>query len=660
MAPHRGTIRGRKETGGLGRAVNTERTAATPAWIGLAVFALALSVRLAYLYDSSDNPTFLVPIVDSHTYDGLARDFVAGKGMTEGFFWQSFFYPLFLSIVYMLTDCSIVWVKVVQALVGAFTCLLVYRVGVTALERRTGILAGLLCACYGPLVFFEGELLAEGWATFWSVVLLLCLVRRGRASGPRSFSIGMFGALTCISRGPFLLFVASAFAWEVLRTYRGTRRRLDALNAMIWLSAGFLLVSAPIAIQSYRVTGRFGILPANGPLNLYIGNNPQVCRTLTARPGPSYDLLQMLPEQHGITGPALKRRFYYRLVWDYAIHHPFSFGMGLADKAVQFVSSREIPNSLTMYLFRRWSPLLSALVWKVGKFGFPFGLLFPLAVVGLVACARRLPAPLWLLLLLYPLGIIMVHVNDRYRVPVAPALCLLAAAGCWSMVDMLRRRRWRSASTSFASVTVMACLISLAGPFCLEDLPYEAEMHGFLGSTYWEQHKNIAKARVALQQAIELDPDYAEAYYNRGTICAETGDFAGAMRNYTRAIELKPYYAKAYMNRGNTHYWLQEYDRALADYDQTLALAPAWGLAYCNRGAARHKLGLYAGAIEDYTRGIQLMPDHADAYHNRARSYCSLKEYDKAWADIEKCRQLGGRPDPEFLKTLTQASGRPE
>ncbi|MCJ7691968.1 MAG: hypothetical protein MUO22_00945, partial [Sedimentisphaerales bacterium] len=75
-------------------------------WVAIAVFLLALLVRGVYLFQSSDNPTFNLPIVDSMTYDGLARSLAEGEPMTAEFFWQQFFYPFFLSVVYFLSNSS--------------------------------------------------------------------------------------------------------------------------------------------------------------------------------------------------------------------------------------------------------------------------------------------------------------------------------------------------------------------------------------------------------------------------------------------------------------------------------------------------------------------------------------------------------------------------
>ena len=66
-------------------------------WQAAFVFILALAVRMVYLFESTDNPTFFAPIVDSLRYNGLARDIAAGKTLTDSLFWQPPFYPLFLS-----------------------------------------------------------------------------------------------------------------------------------------------------------------------------------------------------------------------------------------------------------------------------------------------------------------------------------------------------------------------------------------------------------------------------------------------------------------------------------------------------------------------------------------------------------------------------------
>ena len=51
-----------------------------------------------------------------------------------------------------------------------------------------------------------------------------------------------------------------------------------------------------------------------------------------------------------------------------------------------------------------------------------------------------------------------------------------------------------------------------------------------------------------MEKAIELDPDNGILYYNLGVIYAEQGEFELAKEKYNQAIELIPDYVDAYLN----------------------------------------------------------------------------------------------------------------
>ena len=56
---------------------------------------------------------------------------------------------------------------------------------------------------------------------------------------------------------------------------------------------------------------------------------------------------------------------------------------------------------------------------------------------------------------------------------------------------------------------------------------------------------------------------------------------------------------------------------------------------------------------------IEIKPDLAQAYNNRAASYYYLKQYDRAWANVALCRKVGGSPNAELVRLLTEAAGPP-
>ena len=92
----------------------------------------------------------------------------------------------------------------------------------------------------------------------------------------------------------------------------------------------------------------------------------------------------------------------------------------------------------------------------------------------------------------------------------------------------------------------------------------EAAIHNNRGLAYGEKG-DYERAIEALTKAIELNPNYAIAYYNRGLACGEKGDYERAIKNYSTAIDLQPDLAEAHYNRGEAWLHLKEWEKAKSD-----------------------------------------------------------------------------------------------
>ena len=66
-------------------------------------------------------------------------------------------------------------------------------------------------------------------------------------------------------------------------------------------------------------------------------------------------------------------------------------------------------------------------------------------------------------------------------------------------------------------------------------------------------------------EAVALNPDYAEAYNNRGVAYEKKGDLDLAIQDYDKAIALRPDLAETYCRRGVTWLVLKEWDKARSD-----------------------------------------------------------------------------------------------
>jgi tetratricopeptide (TPR) repeat protein len=76
--------------------------------------------------------------------------------------------------------------------------------------------------------------------------------------------------------------------------------------------------------------------------------------------------------------------------------------------------------------------------------------------------------------------------------------------------------------------------------------------------------------------AINLDSKYVQAFYNRALARAQKGDIKGSIEDNTRVIELTPNNAEAYFNRGAAYWKEQNYDLTIADFQKASSLNPAY------------------------------------------------------------------------------------
>ncbi len=579
----------------------------------LIVFSVALGIRLLYLVQASDSPSFLMPLVDSEVYDRAARAFAAGEGFSEAFFYQPFLYPFFLGLVYAISGSSIVVAKVVQAVIGAAACGLACGLANRLFDRTTGVVAGTLIAVYGPLVFFDGELLATGLAAMWSVVLLwLFIVAIEERATWQYAALGCCSALAVITRPTFLPFVFVATLWVVWVLAR--RERAALARAVVPMVVGFALVTLPVAWLCHGATGRFSFLPASGGLNLHIGNNPSPCNTLTTRPGQEWRDLVTEPARAGAEGLWETDRFFRDQFEQFVQDDPVAFAEGIGVKSLQFLSSREIPRNLDIYLFRQWSSILRVLVWKAGAFGFPFGVLLPLAAVGLVSGWRRLPVPFALFLVLYPLAVVAVFVSARYRAPVVPVLAVVAAAGVMWLIRSFEVDRTRNLVVAGVVIATAFAVSVIPGPFCQEaDLESE---YWFVVAAAELRNGDRGGAAESMRQAVELDPGYFEARYQLGSLLLEMGEVDEAAVHLESAVALRPDYALNHRELGTALGRLGRLDEARLHLERALILMPDDIRALNSLGALSAREGDLVTARALFERALSIDPEFDAAREN--------------------------------------------
>ena len=108
-------------------------------------------------------------------------------------------------------------------------------------------------------------------------------------------------------------------------------------------------------------------------------------------------------------------------------------------------------------------------------------------------------------------------------------------------------------------------------------------------------------AAVAVMVALTATWEGRDAggYFERAENFAFRGRFSEAMADYTRAIELTPDFSEAYRKRAVAHMNLTEYDLAIADQNEAIRFNPNHARAYYDRGIAHYFLKHHEAACRN-------------------------------------------------------------
>ncbi len=155
--------------------------------------------------------------------------------------------------------------------------------------------------------------------------------------------------------------------------------------------------------------------------------------------------------------------------------------------------------------------------------------------------------------------------------------------------------------------------------------------------------KDPFKAIDLLDQAIELNEDYADAYLERGKRKIDIEDVDEIRVNYHYAIadlneyiSLRPKNPVAFAERGYAYRKLDRDSNALADYNRAIRLDAKYADAYLGRAWVKMKMEEYDAALKDLEKAVQTQPDFAEAYYWQGNIHYGLGEYEASVAALDK------------------------
>jgi Flp pilus assembly protein TadD/4-amino-4-deoxy-L-arabinose transferase-like glycosyltransferase len=578
----------------------------------LGVFALGLGVRLLYLAQIRSSPAFSLLLVDSQGYDAWARRLAAGDWLGSGVFYQAPLYPYFLGLVYALLGTDLLVVRLVQALLGAVSCVLLAGATARFLDRRTGVLAGALLAVSPAVVFSEG-LVQKSVLDVFFLCLLLFALARALGTGDRApwlFTGLAFGGLV-LTRENAAVFAPLLAACPWGGASQGTPRR-GRLPALALLALGVALALAPVAIRNKVAGGELFLTTSQLGPNLYIGNNPQSRGTYAPLRFGREEPASEQQDARELAEAALGRRLtpaevsaYWRgRALDFVRSAPGSWLRLMGRKILLTLNTAELPDAYDQYTFGDWSPLLR---W-LGRL-FPFGLLLALAVAGM-ALARprwRVLWPLAALAGLYAASVALFYVFSRYRLPLVPLLVPFAALFLAEAASALRRRAVRPLALPLAAGAAAAVI----GFWPLADRSqFRAAMLTNIANTLIFKLDRSGEAVPYLEEVLRLQPGFAPfAYFNLGAAYEKLGRPEEALPPLLRAAAQDPSDPHACLFIGRILKARGQTAEALSWFRRGLQADPRQPTLLLELGTALLESGDVPGAVATFERARAAYPD---------------------------------------------------
>jgi len=143
-------------------------------------------------------------------------------------------------------------------------------------------------------------------------------------------------------------------------------------------------------------------------------------------------------------------------------------------------------------------------------------------------------------------------------------------------------------------------------------------VHTFAGG----RRDQLPAAAAALDEAIRLDPDYARAHLNLGSVYGELGQYEKAIPSFERYQELEPNRIEGWLNLGQAYLRVRppRIAEAIDVLQQALDMEPknamarqTLALAYAARAIDAMNRGAFDVAIPDLERAVELAPDFTEA-----------------------------------------------
>jgi tetratricopeptide (TPR) repeat protein len=633
--------------------VQTAEPGPAPQWLHYwwaIVLVVASAARLVLFAQFGHAPFANSLFLDSALYDKWAASILKGHAISDG---RPFFiepgYAYFLAGIKLLHGGTAM-VRMLQSVIGIGTCLFTGLIAKRIGGERAALLAGLIAALYLPLMYFEQLVLKTTVEVFLTVVTVwFFLTLTDKPSPIGALIVGLLLGATFLVRGNVLILVPIFIAGFFLIAKKRQEMRPLVLSGL--LLAGIAPVLIGVSVRNYQADREPGFMTSNSGINFYIGNsvtsNGTVPEFKFLRYDPDYEESDSQAEAARRAGRKLTAseasNVWWSQTWREIGDDPGHWLSLLGTKIMLVLNYYEFTDNESMYFVNKYVPMLK---WPLPG----FWLALPLGFAGIVyvTALRRTPAGLSLaaVIVLQLLGVVAFHFAERYRLGSVP---FMIALGAPAILACFRDRRVMPPVLAVGAVG--AVLVALPNPVVPNGQPLynHYSMIGVASSG----SGNADAAVAAFQEAIKDNPTNADSYYNLAmALFDKKHDAATAETNVRKALELDPNYGDAYSLLGRILMASQRFPEAGDSFMKASAAGYNPAESMISAGAAYGQGGQFDKGIELLQKGLAEKPDDATGLEMLGNCYYMQKNTDQAKQYWKKA--LAANPDNAKLRQTYQ------
>ena len=617
----------------------------------IGVFILALLIRLLYLNQVISTPILHGLAVDDEKYESFALQILEGNLTHKDSIYLNPLYPFFLALIYFIFGHSNLTVVFIQGIIDSISCILIYYIASMLFNKRVGIIAAFIYACYGIAIFYTGILLAPTVVIFFTLLFIASLlVAEEKRQVIIFFISGILFGLVASARPNVTLFLFLLPLWffTVLKNKLGVQK---SLQGFLLLLVGFFMVISLITIRNYSIEKRFSPFSVQGGINFYIGNNPQATGRFSSPQGISISPIEQVKtsihyaekESGKRLTPSQASRYWLFKGLKFIKDNTLDAFLLYMKKFALFWRKEELPLNINYPLSKTFVPI----------FRLPFisfGIIAPFAILGILLSLKRKNSILLLTLFIfsYMISVIIFFVSARYRLPIVPFLIIFSSYTLYRFVEMIRAKEVKGIATLGALLILF--LVGVNKNFAyFKVIP--TSHYNNLGKIYSKEGR-LDKAISELKKALSIDPHFVEAHCNLGIAYLKKGLIKEAIDEHKKALKIKPNYALAHYNLGNAYVKKGRLDEAISEFKRTITINPNFIEAHTNLGSVYAQKGRLDEAISEFKRTITINPNFAEAHYNLGVAYYYKGNYRLAIIHCDKAVELGGSINSKLLELL--------